>query len=151
MSEQLKEIESVVVPMKAHPWLIPSALVAEVLPLRQPERPGQGADWLLGWLTWRGVPVPLISFERFNESGQVVIGSNAKILILNSVNEGGRFYALIVQGEPKRKTIRAMDLQDQPEVVPGQGNKVLVQLEDTLAMVPDLDAIEAAVKPLTSE
>lgn len=151
MSNQPSEILSVLVPMKARSWLLPSSLVAEVLPLRQPERPGQGADWLLGWLTWRGVATPLISFERFNESGQVAIGPDAKILVLNTLSEESRFYAVIIQGDPKRKVVADNDIQDQPDSSLGRGERALVQFEDELVIIPDLDAIEKELQPLTIE
>ncbi len=151
MSNQPSEILSVLIPMKARPWLIPSALVAEVLPLRQPERPGQGVDWLLGWLTWRGVPTPLISFERFNESGQVAIGQDAKILVLNTVNEDSRFYAVIIQGDPKRKVVAEHDIQEQPDSTLGRGERALVQFEDELVIIPNLDAMEKELQPFTIE
>lgn len=144
---QPNEVLSVVIPMKAHSWLLPSALVAEVLPLRQPERPGQGADWLLGWLTWRGEPVPLISFERFNLSGQVAIGQDAKIIVLNTVNEESRFYAVIIQGNPKQIMVSMTDLQDQPNATVGRGEAALVQFEDELMIIPNLDAIEKELAP----
>ena len=81
MSEaQIPEsLPSLLIPMNGRPWLIPNIVVAEVIPLRQPDRPGHGPEWLLGWINWREQDLPLISYEKLNESGQVAIGPDARI------------------------------------------------------------------------
>ena len=80
MSEaQIPEsLPSLLIPMNGRPWLIPNIVVAEVIPLRQPDRPGHGPEWLLGWINWREQDLPLISYEKLNESGQVAIGPDGQ-------------------------------------------------------------------------
>ena len=42
MSSLPSDISSLLIPMQGRPWLVPNIVVAEVVPLRQPDRPGHG-------------------------------------------------------------------------------------------------------------
>ncbi|MCK0536818.1 chemotaxis protein CheW [Alcanivorax quisquiliarum] len=147
MAELPTEITSLLIPMQGRPWLLPNIILAEVLPLRQPDRPGHGSEWLLGWLNWRDVDLPLLSFERLNESGQVVIGEEARIAVLNSITGKTGFYAVIVQGIPRQVRVNSDDLIEEP-VETGPAEAMYIQLGGDLAVIPDLDAIEQAVAGL---
>lgn len=151
MSEQElpEEVPSLMVPMQGRPWLIPNILVAEVIPLRQPERPGKGAEWLLGWLDWRDEEIPLISFERLNDSGAVHIGEDARLAVLNTVTDKLPFYAVVIQGIPRQLRVARNDPVEEP-VETGPAELAYVQLGGELATLPDLDAIERALVSLQS-
>jgi chemosensory pili system protein ChpC len=138
------DISSLLIPMQGRPWLLPNIAVAEIIPLRQPDRPGRGAEWMLGWLSWRDNDVPLVSFERLNESGQVSIGPQARIAIINTNAGHPPFYAVIVQGIPRQAKVGRDELVEEP-VQTGPAEAMCVQLGGELAVIPDLDAIEKAV------
>lgn len=146
--EQPDQVTSLLVPTQGRPWLIPNILVAEVIGLRQPERSGSnGPDWLLGWLTWRDVEVPLISFEAMNEAGQPQIGQDARIVVLNTITGKNRFYAMVIQDIPRSVKVESEDLVEEP-VDTGVVEAVSVQVGGDLAVMPDLDAIEERVAEL---
>lgn len=147
MAELPKDIPSLLVPMHGRPWLVPNIAVAEIIPLRQPDRPGHGPEWLLGWLTWRDETVPLLSFERLNDSGSVSIGQDARIAVINTVSGKTRFYAVVIQGIPRQARVGRDDLVEEP-VESGPAESMYVQLGGDLAVIPDLDAIERAVQGL---
>lgn len=144
MAELPKEVPSLLMPMQGRPWLIPNIVVAEVIPLRQPDRPGHGAEWLLGWLSWRDMDLPLISFERLNESGQVHIGEDARIAVLNTVTGKTGFYAMVIQGIPRMLKVGRNDLVEEPGDT-GPAETMYIQIGGDLAVVPDLDAIERII------
>ncbi|WP_245932516.1 chemotaxis protein CheW [Isoalcanivorax indicus] len=144
MAELPNDIASLLIPMQGRPWLLPNIAVAEVIPLRQPDRPGHGSEWLLGWINWRDQDVPLLSFERLNESGQVTIGAEARIAVLNSVTGKVGFYAVVVQGIPRQLKVSRQDLVEEP-VDTGPAEAMYIQLGGDLAVIPDLDAMEQAV------
>ncbi|MBL7251154.1 chemotaxis protein CheW [Alloalcanivorax sp. C16-2] len=143
------DIPSLLIPMKGRPWLIPNIVVAEVIPLRQPDRPGHGPEWLLGWLNWREQEVPLVSFEKLNESGQVTIGTEARIAVINTVAGQARFYAVVVQGIPRLLRVDKGDPVEEPGDT-GPAESMYVQVGGDLAVIPDLDAVERAVAGLHS-
>ncbi|MBF1803290.1 chemotaxis protein CheW [Alloalcanivorax profundimaris] len=143
------DIPSLLIPMKGRPWLIPNIVVAEVIPLRQPDRPGHGPEWLLGWLNWREQELPLVSFEKLNESGQVAIGAEARIAVINTVAGHARFYAVVVQGIPRLLRVDKGDPVEEPGDT-GPAESMYVQVGGDLAVIPDLDAVERAVAGLRS-
>ncbi|MZR63154.1 chemotaxis protein CheW [Alcanivorax sp. DP30] len=147
MSSLPTEISSLLIPMQGRPWLVPNIVVAEVIPLRQPDRPGHGPEWLLGWLSWRDQSIPLVSFERLNESGQITIGQDARIAVLNTVAGKRPFYAVIVQGIPRLIKVGKDDPVEEP-VETGAAESMYIQVAGDLAVIPDLDAIEGAVSGL---
>ncbi|MBA3980961.1 MAG: chemotaxis protein CheW [Alcanivorax sp.] len=147
MAELPNDIASLLIPMQGRPWLLPNIAVAEVIPLRQPDRPGHGSEWLLGWINWRDQDIPLLSFERLNESGQVTIGAEARIAVLNSVTGNIGFYAVVVQGIPRQLKVNRQDLVEEP-VDTGPAEAMYIQLGGDLAVIPDLDAMEQAVSGL---
>ncbi|MEY1660735.1 chemotaxis protein CheW [Isoalcanivorax beigongshangi] len=150
MSDLPRDIPSLLVPMRERPWLVPETLLAEVLPLRHPERPGRGRDWLLGWIRWRDEELPLVSFERLNQTGPVVVGEGARIGVLRGLGGVLPHYAMVFQGEPQPLTVAPTALQDT-----GSGRGPMeahrVQVAGESAVVPDLDALETVLAGLYAE
>lgn len=148
--ETPEQITSLLVPMLGRPWLIPNILVAEVIGLRHPDRSATGEPgWLLGWLDWRDVKVPLICFEAMNETGQAQVGREARILVLNTITGRNRFYAMVIQGIPRTVKVEDDDLVEEP-VDSGPVEDRLVQVGGDLAVIPDLDAIEDQLAELNA-
>lgn len=150
MAELPNEIPGLLIPMHGRPWLVPNIVVAEIIPLRQPDRPGHGPEWLLGWMNWRDEDIPLLSFERLNDSGQVIIGPEARIAVINTVTGKLKFYAIVIQGIPRQSRIGKEDLVEEP-VENGPAESMYVQMGGDLAVIPDLDAIERALSGLMQE
>jgi chemosensory pili system protein ChpC len=143
MAQLPSDISSLLIPMQGRPWLVPNIVVAEVIPLRQPDRPGHGPEWL----SWRDQQIPLLSFEKLNESGQVTIGQDARIAVLNTVTSQVPFYAMIVQGIPRLLKVSKDDPVEEP-MDTGPAETMYIQVGGDLAVIPDLDAIEGAVAGL---
>lgn len=144
------EVAGLLVPMSGATWLLPSIAMAEVIPLRQPDRPGRGADWLLGWLSWRNQDVPLISIERLNGHGQGSIGRKARIGIFNNGDATPRFFAVIVEGDPQSLSVAAAALEALPNATCGAAESMCVRLNDQPAVIPNLEYISQKVTGLTS-
>lgn len=148
--ETPEQVTSLLVPMQGRPWLIPNILVAEVIGLRHPDRSAtSGPGWLLGWINWRDVEVPLISFEAMNEAGQPQIGQEARIVVLNTITGKNRFYAMVIQGIPRTVKVEDDDLVEEP-VDAGPVEDRSVQVGGDLAVMPDLDAIEEQLAGLNA-
>lgn len=138
------QINGLLVPMQARPWLLPASAVAETLDIRQPDRPSRGTDWLLGWISWRDQDLPLLSFERLNESGQVKIGVGARMIVIKSTHPIYPFYAVIAQGEPETVTVGSDKLMQEPTET-GPVEAFYAQMDETMVVIPDLDAIDKAL------
>ena len=65
MSES-EEIYCLIVPMRDKPILIPNKALAEIVPYIDSEPPPENHEpWHIGYLHWRGMLLPVVSFEHF--------------------------------------------------------------------------------------
>ena len=63
MSEVSDQIDVYMIRMQKQGVLLPSDNIAEIIPYEHLQRLEETPDWLLGLLGWRGVQVPVVSFE----------------------------------------------------------------------------------------
>lgn len=139
-------VRTLIIPLQGRNLLLPNVAVAEVVSYLRP-RPIAGApEWLLGAINWRGLNIPLISFDRLH--GQSTDGAvgQARIAILNTVqaDSGLKFYAVVTAGIPQLKRVNGDALQEvSSEATDGLLSQV--QIGDIQVAIPDLAALETAV------
>jgi chemosensory pili system protein ChpC len=150
MSEQAlpREIRCVLVPVGSLRLLLPNASVAEVISMPLPEPVPGAPDWLLGRIAWRGWRVPLLSFGKLTGAAEPEREEGRRVAVLKALggHEGLPFIAVVTQGFPRLTTLNAeliIPTHDGGELPPGVRAQVLVR--DDLAVIPDMEAIEAAV------
>lgn len=141
------EISTYVVPLQKSGVLVPNATVAEIIPYEPLQRVQDTPDWFLGYLGWRGVQVPVISFEMLTvERGSfsLVSVSSACLVVLKTVSGASdfSFFAMVAQAEPKLVAITADELfaVDEPA---DQTEVERVGYGDEVVSIPDLDYIES--------
>ncbi|MBI2381194.1 MAG: chemotaxis protein CheW [Gammaproteobacteria bacterium] len=136
-------VSSLIVPMQGMGLLVPSALVAEVIPFAGMEAKTKGPDWLLGEVVWRGQKLPVLSFECANGEGTVLPRPGSRFAVMQTLNEGTakEFYALLVHGQPSPAEIDPGDLEavEGPEA---HAVKTYVRYQGQVLRVPDPDALE---------
>jgi len=155
MSEQPlpREIRCVLVPVGQLRLLLPNATVAEVITLPTPE-PVEGApEWLLGRIAWRGWRVPLVSFTKLAGAPEGDADLAVRVAVLKALGNNARlpFVAVVTQGFPRLTTLNAeliIPTHDGTALPPGVKAQVLVR--DDIAVIPDLEGIEAELAALLS-
>jgi chemosensory pili system protein ChpC len=152
MSDPLpREIRCVLVPVGDLRLLLPNATIAEVVTQSTPE-PVEGAPhWLLGRIAWRGWRVPLVSFTRLAGTGEGDAGLTVRVAVLKALGGDPKlpFIAVLTQGFPRLTTLNAeliIPTHDGKELPEGVRAHVLVR--DDVAMIPDLEWIEATLLDL---
>jgi chemosensory pili system protein ChpC len=152
MSDPLpREIRCVLVPVGDLRLLLPNATIAEVITQSTPE-PVEGAPrWLLGRIAWRGWRVPLVSFTRLAGTAEGDAELTVRVAVLKALGGDPKlpFIAVLTQGFPRLTTLNAeliIPTHDGKELPPGVRAHVLVR--DDVAMIPDLEWIEASLLDL---
>lgn len=139
-------MRTLIIPLQGRNLLLPNVAVAEVVPYIRPRAVDDAPDWLLGSIGWRGLNIPLISYDRLH--GVSTDGSigQARIAVLNTVHSGSglSFYAVVTAGIPQLRRVNADALQEVSADAIG-GSLSQVQVGDIQAVIPDLDALEAVV------
>jgi len=145
MAEQ-KTLRCIQMPLVNLQLLLPNAVVAEIIAYTRPEQAGDG--WYDGLLAWRGVLVPVVSLEGMCGREQKAPGVRSRIAIIyNLSNDDAMPYVgIILQDIPRaylaeEDRMQAVSVATDCEFLLGRADMMLEQL-----MIPDLDAIMAAVK-----
>ncbi|MEW7976851.1 MAG: chemotaxis protein CheW [Candidatus Sedimenticola endophacoides] len=153
MSAQVSvgEIRGVLLPIHSGQLLLPNASVAEVTGYQQPSPPGDDfPGWLLGGFPWRQQTVPLISFDHLIGAGEADAGLRARVAICNTTSSGGTHphFALLLRSIPHLVRISEENVSALDDAEPGHAMVAQrVRLNGEEAMIPDLDALEAALPP----
>ena len=129
--------------------VLPADNVAEIIPYEPLQRIEDTPDWLLGLLGWRGVQVPVVSFEMLSverASFSLVSVSSASLVVVRGTEDQSAlpFYALVSQTRPVRHEIDSEMLFETGEPVE-RTELARVRYHNDVLSVPNLDYIEAAL------
>jgi len=62
MADDKQSIKCVILTLRKENVIVPNALVAEIISVKDIEQSDNNPDWFLGSMKWRGADVPLLSF-----------------------------------------------------------------------------------------
>lgn len=141
-------IRSLFFPVTQEPLLLPSVVLAEVISYRMFEYLPGSPSWVLGLIEWRGISLPVISFEelRGRPAPKNLIG--ARIAILNGITGNSRldFFGLRIQGIPRLILVREGDLilRDDPAINAEENSSLYlaITIAAQSALIPNIKAIE---------
>lgn len=136
-------VQSLLLPTGGRQLLLPEAAVAEVLD-NVTLTPLEGAaDWHLGFVKWEDQDIPVYSFERLNS--QELPRASSRVAIINALNSELSAYGILLQGLPRNARVKIAELEDLESAPTGPVEFLQVRYAGELAVIPDLDALEAAV------
>lgn len=145
MAEEANLLGCVLIPVHDRDLLLPNVSIAEIVDYAQPEAADAGPEWLSGYLDWRGLKLPIISYDAANGGPAVPPGSGrGRIAVLNTIgptHSDRPFLAMVTQGIPSQTRlgedqIRRLDLE------PGPADLMAVDVEGQTAMIPNLEHLE---------
>ncbi|MBI5461645.1 MAG: CheW domain-containing protein [Gammaproteobacteria bacterium] len=139
-------IRTLIIPLQGRNLLLPNVAVAEVIPYLRPRAIDAAPEWLLGAISWRGLNIPLISYDRLQGIHNESALGQTRIAVINTVRPDGglQFYALVTAGIPQLKRINVESIQELSAEA-GEGLLSQVQIGDIQAFIPDLSALESVV------
>jgi chemosensory pili system protein ChpC len=134
--------------------ILPSSLVAEVLPFATPLSIEQAPHWVVGAILWRNLTAPLVSLGRLIFRMPPDADINSRILIINALGSDRRLphFGILATAAPRPINVQRQDLalnQKVPEAdlrLPDVLSWALYQDQPTI--IPDIEAIEAVLRPL---
>lgn len=145
------EIPSLLVPMANAKLVLPTVSVAEMIPYQTPQArqtivldtiPG----WYLGDLNWRGVTVPMLSYEQLNGEPAPDIVPHSQILILNNTGVDTRlpFVCMPTQGIPRLSRIAVNEISENTGAFLKEFDQMHVYVAGEQAIIPDVSKLERA-------
>ncbi len=138
-------VRTLIIPLQQRNLLVPNVAVAEIVPYVRPRAVEDAPEWLLGTMNWRGLTIPIMSFDRLY-GGEDASLAQARIAVLNTATRtnGLPFYAIVTAGIPQLKRVNESMLQAQPGTA-GKGELGRVEIGTLSTVIPDLEALETAV------
>lgn len=139
-------VRTLIIPLQGRNLLLPNVAVAEIIPYLRPHAVADAPDWLLGAIGWRGLNIPLISYDRLQGVHDDGTFGQARIAVINTVRPDGGldFYALVTAGIPQIKRVNAESIEE-VSADAGEGLLSQVRIGDIEAVIPDLSALESVV------
>ena len=142
-------VRSQLIPLEGMRLLLPTTCIAEIVDWQVVVPVDDAPEWLLGMLEWRGLRIPLLSFEAANGRPRAAVSRRGRIAVLNGLGGDPElpFYGLQLQGIPRlvqvdQANIGAISKPD--ESLPLVRDYAMLQEQEVL--IPDLDGLEALIK-----
>ena len=105
MAVDTQLIKCVILTLRKENVIVPNALVAEIVSVKDLEQSVDTPEWFLGKMNWRGSDVPLLSFEAASGEAMNKVNLNTQVVVLYAVGKGGEvmespYLALVMSGVP---------------------------------------------------
>lgn len=149
MAEEALIVRSQMIMLEALRLVLPNTAIAEVIAYSDLELPKNQPDWFLGYASWRGYKIPVVSFERMVEQAGSKPNKRSRIIVLNSISGDPQrpFYGMLSTGIPSLMTVDENNIQDAPEI--GETDSLILRqviVEKHAAIIPDQKELEARLK-----
>ncbi|MFO7642046.1 MAG: chemotaxis protein CheW [Candidatus Competibacteraceae bacterium] len=152
--EDSSNLRCLLISVQSGQLVLPNNLVAEVLPFATPLQIEGAPHWVVGAMLWRNLTTPLVSLGRLVFRVTPEADLNSRIIILNTLGADSRLphYGILGTSAPRPLNLRRQDIQPDPEIPASEINRPGVlswaRYQEQPVIVPDLDAIEAVLRPL---
>lgn len=106
MAEESQLVKCVILTLRKENVIVPNALVAEIISVKDIDESGDNPEWMLGKMSWRGKDVPLLSFEAAGGDKNVSkVNLNTQAVVLYAVGDNGvlddnPYLGLVMSGVP---------------------------------------------------
>jgi chemosensory pili system protein ChpC len=158
MAEDKELIKCVIFTLHKQNVIVPNALVAEIISVKEIENIDTGPAWFLGNMKWRGEDVPLLSFEASSGEKISKVNLNTQAVVLYAVGASGNvrenpYLGLVMSGVPhvshfNRNQIKTDDDELETEPHPMVAQKV--RINGASVSILNVDAMVAMVDELAA-
>lgn len=141
-------ISGLLLPVENMDLLLPNVSVAEVVDYQRPQPDSSKPDWFMGTISWRGLSLPVVSFERMNGQSLAERGVNPRVVVINAIgphHEKQPFFAFITQTIPRLIKVDEEAVSEEAEEEKGPAEKMRVSAQGELAVIPDLEFMEQQI------
>jgi len=145
VSEAQSVISSLYLPVSQKQLLLPNVSVAEVVGYQQPIKSVESPDHFLGLVRWRGIDIPVISYEIANGQKVSKKVDNARIVVINTIGEHHNdlpFFAIVTQGIPRLVKV-SDDLIKKTKKKIGEADAAIVRVDGEEATIPNIEYLES--------
>ena len=150
----VKELYSLLIPLRTERLLVPRMCVAEVIAFADAARNRDAAapEWFLGWIEWNNRRVPVVSFDGPAPEERKSKRSRARVVVFHAISNQLKngYYGVLTQGFPQLVRVNPDVLSlDTDEPLPADKPVLCrVRMIHEFPLVPDLEMLEARLAEL---
>lgn len=151
MSQDQKELYSLLIPLRRERLLVPRMCVAEVIAFAdsERERDEQSPDWYLGTIDWNGRRLPVVSFDATEPEEKRNKRSRTRIVVFHAITDAlkGGFYGVLTQGFPQliRVNPDVLGLDAEQPLPAGQPMLCRARMIHEYPLIPDVEELERMI------
>lgn len=140
------QIASLMLPIRDHFLLLPNVSVAEIIGCSGISEVKNKPSWFLGYIEWRNVQIPIVSFEEANGMSCSEALDSKRVAVLNGITGHSAlpFFCLVTQGIPRLTRVHTESIVE-GDATEGtlEYMRVIVNGED--ALIPEIEKLEAMI------
>ena len=156
MTDDSQLIKCVILTLRKENVIVPNALVAEIISVKEVVENENNPEWFLGNMSWRGNDVPLLSFEAAAGYKVSKVNLNTQAVVLYAVGKDGDdvaspYLGLVMSGVPhisrftrEQIVIDSEEHEDHPMVAQN------VRINGARVSILDVDAMVCMVQELSA-
>ncbi len=151
MASSAQVIKCVILTLRTENVMIPNAAIAEIISARDTSRVENVPDWYVGKMPWRGVDVPLVSFEAAIGHEVKGLNLNTQVAVLYAVSKDAKdpYVGLVMSGIPHVSNFSKNQIITDPDsLLEAESHPMVAQktrINGAAVSILDIDAIESMV------
>lgn len=138
-------LNTIYLPLQMDGLLLPDVSVVEILKPEKIDSELKSPEWFIGVINWRGLKLPLISFESLNGASTVDAENIKRVAVINGTADHSHlpYYAVVVSDTPSIHELKDEDHIKLNEGRPrGRAEAMSVTVNDLVAGVPNIEWVE---------
>ncbi len=120
MAKNKRLLKSIILTLRNELVVVPNAAVAEIISVQNVKGVEDAPGWMLGKTTWRGVELPVVSFEAAGGDDAQAVNINTQIAVLYSANTDEdkqySYIGLAMHGVPHVSQFSRDQIKTDPDV-----------------------------------
>jgi chemosensory pili system protein ChpC len=151
MSQESKELYSLLIPLKGERLLVPRMCVAEVIAFADTarDRAEEHPDWYLGTIEWNNRRLPVVSFDDADDEERRPKRSRARVVVFHAITPElkGGYYGVLTQGFPQLVRVNpdVLGLDTEQPLPARQPVLCRARMIHEYPLIPDVERIERMI------
>jgi len=149
MIQNIQLIKSIILTLKNELVIVPNAAVAEIISVHDVKKVEGSPQWLLGMARWRGVELPVVSYEAAGGDSAQDVNINTQVAVMYTVSDETEkdktysYIGLAIHGVPHVSTFSRDQIKTDEQALSGHPMAAQkVRVNGAAAGILDIYAIE---------
>jgi chemosensory pili system protein ChpC len=154
MTQEQKELYSLLIPLKTERLLVPRMCVAEVIAFADAarDRGSAGPDWFLGTIDWNGRRLPVVSFDSAQVEQRPAKRNRTRVVVFHAIagELKGGYYGILTQGFPQLVRVNrdVLTLDTEQGLPDEQPVLCRARMIHEYPLIPDVERLERMIADL---